>query len=280
MVRKTLLGTLLVSALSIPTLAAAIPLPATVAAGKAVARNYPKDDPVLSIGNFCEKQSLTGNLCVFGASAKSWDTAFTRSGFSTKDTIANITKRGPMALIEYDVIGMSEILLPFLSLTDTPGGMQFLVDEGMINQSDVSDFMALTGKSAGKLTGATKSPQKRATAQETVYKFSCGKKTLSLYENSAALFVEKSKADDLEIRNVTDGAVVNFREYAEMGGSYTQYQMSIFNGKAKLSSQWLTADGDPRRAADVVDCTILDPIKGTMPSIKSTMEKIRAGELD
>lgn len=115
---------------------------------------------------------------------------------------------------------------------------------------------------------------------EAVYKFECGNKMLSLYESSAALFVADAKADDLGVKSVPDGAVVDFRLYAEMGGSYTQYQMSIFSGKTKLSSQWLTADGDPRRAADVVDCTILDPIKGTMPNTKSTLEKIRAGDLE
>ena len=119
-----------------------------------------------------------------------------------------------------------------------------------------------------------------AEASENVYKFACGNKTLSLYESSKAMFVDKTKADDLEIRSVTNGAVVNFRLYAEMGGSYTQYQMSIFDGNAKLNSQWLTADGDPRRAADVTNCSIMNPAKGKMPRTKSTLEKIRAGELD
>ncbi|MFL7890245.1 hypothetical protein [Enterobacter pseudoroggenkampii] len=65
-----------------------------------------------------------------------------------------------------------------------------------------------------------------------------------------------------------------------MSKADTQYQMSIFNGKAKLSSQWLTADGAPRRAADVVNCSIMEPVKGKVPRTKSTLEKIRAGELD
>lgn len=56
-----------------------------------------------------------------------------------------------------------------------------------------------------------------AEASENIYKFACGNKTLSLYESSNAMFVDKTKADDLDVRSVTNGAVVNFRLYAEMG---------------------------------------------------------------
>lgn len=65
-----------------------------------------------------------------------------------------------------------------------------------------------------------------------------------------------------------------------MGRSFTQYQKSIFNGNAKLSSQWITVDGNSRRTADVANCSIMNPAKGKMPRMKSALEKIRAGELD
>ncbi|WP_265589604.1 hypothetical protein [Enterobacter sp. C6] len=42
--------------------------------------------------------------------------------------------------------------------------------------------------------------------------------------------------------------------YAEMGGTYTQYQLAGINDKITLTSQWLNADGDPLRAADVTAC--------------------------
>lgn len=73
--------------------------------------------------------------------------------------------------------------------------------------------------------------------------------------------------------------IINLGEHAEMAGSYTQYQMSNFNGNDKLSSQWLTAVGDPRHAVDDTNCRILVSMKGKILGTKSTMEKIRAGEI-
>lgn len=62
-------------------------LPPTVQAGKAVASNYPKGDPATIFGAYCQNENLQGNLCVFGASAKTWDTSLSRSGYSMKDTL-------------------------------------------------------------------------------------------------------------------------------------------------------------------------------------------------
>ncbi|HGF4715545.1 TPA: hypothetical protein ACF37P_005160, partial [Escherichia coli] len=50
----------------------------------------------------------------------------------------------------------------------------------------------------------------------------------------------------------TTGHLIDFRQYAEMGGIHTQYQLAKINEKETLTSQWLHADGDPLWAVDVV----------------------------
>lgn len=256
------------------------PLPPTVQAGKAVARNYPKGDPATSFGAYCRKEGLQANLCIFGASAKTWDTALSRAGYSMKDTLESISQRGQLGMLEYDAIGMGDILMPFLALTDTPGGMDFLVAKGMLNEKDVTGFMALTGKTAGKPTGATRSGSAAPSGSEDILNYSCGNKSIKLYATSKAAFINKDKADDMETRRTTTGYLIDFRMYAEMGGTYTQYQLAGINDKITLTSHWLNADGDPLRAADVVQCKRLEDTKGKLPSTKSVMEMIRAGELE
>jgi hypothetical protein len=256
------------------------PLPPTVPAGKQVVRNYPRGDAVSNIGTFCKNENLQGDLCVLGAGSKAWDTALSRTGYSMKDTLEAISQRGQLGMLEYDAIGMGEILMPFFALTDTPGGMDLLVAHGMINPKDVPAFMALTGKTAGKLTGTAQSNAVTNSNGEDVLNYTCGNKALKLYATSKAAFIDTDKADDMERRRTTTGYLIDFRMYAEMGGTFTQYQLASINDKITLTSQWLNADGDPLRASDVTPCTKLENTKGKLPSTKSTLEKIRAGELD
>lgn len=100
-----------ISSISATSTLYAKPLPPTVQAGKSVARNYPKGDPATSFGAYCQKENLQGNLCIFGASAKTWDTALSRAGYSMKDTLESITQRGQLGMLEYDAIGMGDILV-------------------------------------------------------------------------------------------------------------------------------------------------------------------------
>lgn len=175
---------------------------------------------------------------------------------------------------------MSDILLPFLALTDTPGGMDFLVSQGMLNQKDVPSFMALTGKTAGKLTGAPQKEAETPSNVEDILNYTCGKNTLKMYATSKAAFIGQNKADDFETRRTTTGYTMDFRMYAEMGGTYTKYQLSNINDKITLTSQWLNADGDPLRALDVTPCIRGETTQGKLPGTKSVMEMIQSGELE
>jgi len=88
----------------------------------------------------------------------------------------------------------SLLLLPFLALTETPGGMDFLVAKGMLNEKGVTGFMALTGKTARKPTGAARSGSVAPSGSKDILNYSCGNKSIKLYATSKAAFIDKDKS--------------------------------------------------------------------------------------
>jgi len=71
-----------------------------------------------------------------------------------------------------------------------------------------------------------------------------------------------------------------FRIYAELGGSYTQYNMTWdeANKSMTLSGQWLNTDDKSLRTADMLQCTGSAQLMREPPKALSTLELFQQGK--
>lgn len=151
-VKLRVLGTALAAMLGcvFVNTATATALPAKYWAGVKVLRNAEKGNTADDIFKFCQKENIplqpvepyfTGknDFCVFAYTADQTDKAIRKTGYSTQDTMASLSKNW-LQFEVYRSEGMGELLQPLYMLALVPEGQQFLIRKGMLRKSDVTGF--------------------------------------------------------------------------------------------------------------------------------------------
>ncbi|MCI3096645.1 hypothetical protein ML405_19480 [Escherichia coli] len=128
-------------------------LPAKYWAGVKVLRNAEKGNTADDIFKFCQKENIplhpvepyfTGknDFCVFAYTADQTDKAIRKTGYSTQDTMASLSKNW-LQFEVYRSEGMGELLQPLYMLALVPEGQKFLIRKGVMRQGDVAGFNAI-----------------------------------------------------------------------------------------------------------------------------------------